>query len=290
MTSKLVQTSIALVAFIVASASAQAADMAPVLMKAPPKPAPSWTGFYVGGELGARFTDPTWSTTSWNAQGQQCALNLFCNPATPISINNYPLSTSATYGGIGFRAGGYVGYNWQIAPQWVTGIEGHFGWGNKTVSQAGVSPGPGELVADGFPPGIGDFTSIRTKWDASARARLGYLVTPDLLTYATGGVAWQAVELSASCAASCPFSFGPNAAPTLASASTTRGGFVVGGGMEARFWSNWFLRAEYTFASFGSFGVNYAFLTASNPPGTSYTTNLKLDTHTFITGLAYKFY
>ena len=45
------------------SAPAQAADLVP-LYKAPPPVYPSWTGFYVGGELGGKWADGTWTATS----------------------------------------------------------------------------------------------------------------------------------------------------------------------------------------------------------------------------------
>ncbi|MGE6036674.1 outer membrane protein, partial [Klebsiella pneumoniae] len=41
--------------------------------------------------------------------------------------------------------------------------------------------------------------SVRETWDGSLRGRLGYLVAPTILVYGTGGVAWQRLELSASC-------------------------------------------------------------------------------------------
>ena len=262
-----------------------------------PAPAPivsNWTGFYVGADVGARVTDTTWSTTSWTFLGTPCTLNLNC-PAAPVGITNFPLASSGNYGGIGARVGGYLGYNWQFAPSWLVGLEGHFGWGDKTVSQAGVAPAPLALVSFGFPPGAADFTSIKTTWDASVRARFGYLVTPDFLVYATGGAAWQHVELSASCGSSCPFSFGATASPTFASMSTTKDGWLVGGGAEWKFWGNWMARAEYTFARFSNIGFNYSYVTvapavAATAGGVRYTTNADLDTHTFVVGLAYKFW
>src|SRR5262249_24808648 len=164
------------------------------------------------------------------------------------------------------------------------------------VSQTGVAPGPVPLTPEDFPPGIGDATTVKTTWDASARARLGYLIMPSFLLYATGGPAWQHVELSASCASLCPFDLGPTAAPTFAAASTTKLGWVVGGGGEVKFWGNWIGRAEYTYAHFDSIAFNYAYATnifIGIPPltgaGVAYTTSLSLNTHTFVFGLPSNF-
>jgi len=272
-----------------------AADMP---FKAPPVPVAvsDWSGFYVGADVGARFTDPTWTTTSWTFFGFPCAFTVACDPTIPTGTFNFPFNNSSRYDGIGFRGGVYGGYNWQFA-NWVAGLEGDFGWGNNKVSQTGVAPGPLPLAPGDFPPGIGDATTVKTTWDASARARLGYLIMPSFLLYATGGPAWQHVDLSASCASLCPFNFGPTAAPTFAAASTTKLGWVVGGGGELKFWGNWIGRAEYTYAHFDNIAFNYAYMT--NIPGlgfapftgsgVSYTTNLSLSTHTFVVGLAYKF-
>jgi opacity protein-like surface antigen len=40
----------------------------------------------------------------------------------------------------------------------------------------------------------GDNFALRTGWDGSARARIGFLLTPSTLVYATGGAAWQALR------------------------------------------------------------------------------------------------
>ncbi len=273
---------------------AMAADLS---VKAPPPvpvPVSDWTGFYVGGDVGARVTDPTWSTNGWKSLGTNCALTLLCNPANPVGPFNFPLGSSGTYDGIAARVGIYGGYNWQFAPAWVAGVEGHFGWSDKTVSQVGVAPAPLALTSNGFPPGTGDATSVRTTWDASIRARLGYLIMPSTLVYATGGPAWQHVELSASCGTLCPFNFTPAAAPTSASASTNKLGYTVGAGAEMKLGGNWIGRAEYSFAHFGGIDFNYAYVSAAPAfaaafGGVSYATHADLDVHTFVVGLAYKF-
>ncbi len=284
---------VALIGGVVAG-PAMAADL-PVKARPPaPVPVSDWTGFYVGADVGARVTDPTWTTTGWNALGTNCALNLQCNPAIPAGPGNYPLANSGTYDGIAARVGIFGGYDWQFAPAWVAGVEGHFGWSDKTVSQTGVAPGPVALTANGFPPGAGDVTSVRTTWDASIRARLGYLITPRTLVYATGGPAWQHVELGAACNSLCPLTFGATASPTSASTDVTKLGYTVGAGAEMKLGGNWTGRAEYTFAHFGDIGFNYAYVTAAPAfaaaaGGVSYATHMDLDVHTFVVGLAYKF-
>jgi len=87
-----------------------------------------------------------------------------------------------------------IGYNWQFAPQWVAGIEADGAYANKTDTAAGV---PGCSINCTGTPGPGaDKSSVKMGWDASLRARLGYLVLPNLMAYGTGGIAWQHFETS----------------------------------------------------------------------------------------------
>src|SRR5690242_5610740 len=95
---------------------AVAADMA--VKSAPAAPSPAlynWTGWYVGVNAGASFGDvktdfapitlaTTGPTTSFSTPGV-------------VSNREYP---------DGFMGGGQIGYNWQISPLWVLGLEADF--------------------------------------------------------------------------------------------------------------------------------------------------------------------
>jgi outer membrane immunogenic protein len=237
---KKLATAIAAIALI--GTPALAADLARKMpVKAPPPPpAPvfSWTGFYAGVELGAKWADTTWTTTSLSSGG-----GFF--PVDASSPRNYDPS--------GFRWGGYVGYHWQVFSQWLWGVEADWAGANKTDTAAGI---PGCTIGCPSPPGPGaDTSSVKMGWDASVRARLGYLVTPDILAYATGGIAWQRVEASATCQhsgpdplcfalAGDPFATGTN--------SKILTGWTVGGGLEYRIYGNWLLRGEYRYSNFGT--------------------------------------
>jgi hypothetical protein len=75
------------------------------------------------------------------------------------------------------------------------------------MATAAGLPGCSIECFTGFPgPGV-DVSSVRMGWDASARTRLGYWVTPELLLYGTGGVAWQDVRTSGTCQPSVPDRF-----------------------------------------------------------------------------------
>jgi outer membrane immunogenic protein len=271
---KLLLTSVAFAALIAGPATA--ADLArpvyrhPVVVAAPVY---SWTGFYVGGEVGAKWTDSQWTTTS-----------LISPPFTTIVDASSPSDFSSS----SIRAGGYVGYNWQFAPLWVAGIEFDIAYADRTTTTAGI-PGCAVLCIVGFPGPQTDLSSVRSQWDSSARARLGVLVTPDTLLYATGGIAWQKIETSATCQHSAPDPlclFLPGNPFATGTNTFTRPGWTVGGGVDWRLFGNWIARAEYRFSQFTQDNVLDLSLPGA-PTAVNY--HLKTNTNIATVGLAYKF-
>jgi len=241
----------------------------------PPQPYYSWTGFYVGAALGGKWADTTWTTTSIIEPG-------FATVVDGSSPRDYNFSA--------FRVGGYLGYNWQFAPQWVVGVEGDGAWSNKTATTAGI-PGCSILCTAGFPGPVADLSSVKMGWDASVRARLGYLVLPNLLVYGTGGVAWQQFETSATCQHSVPDPLcivlpgNPFATATI---KNTRTGWTAGGGIEASIYGNWLLRGEYRFSDFGTSDNSF---NLGLPGGIQTVVNsqFKATTQIATVGIAYKF-
>ena len=98
------------VAFATLAGSAFAADL-PSRKEAPvyvaPAPAFSWTGFYIGGDIGA-----AWATTTASPTGS--------------TENNYYGMSNPSLNTSGFMGGGYVGYNYQLNQNFVVGLEGDF--------------------------------------------------------------------------------------------------------------------------------------------------------------------
>jgi outer membrane immunogenic protein len=293
---KTVAIAFAVVALI--GAPAFAADMAVKMpVKAPP-PAPasvfSWTGFYVGGNLGARWNDVDGSVSSISLG----------TPPTISQVNGAGNEFDTT----AFRGGVFGGWNWQLSGPWVVGVEGDAGWTTDKSATFNGSPYAANIgvitAAVGGPfPVLGSY-SVKTTWDASARARAGWLATPTILLFATGGAAWLHVEATSNCQTT----FGPDAGtctpgnffsgtlgPAVLNDSTTRTGWTLGGGIEALLGGNWLVRAEYRYADFGT--VNFTDVrtcTGCAPVPAQATplvvTNaLRLTTQTATVGLAYKF-
>ena len=138
------------------SASALAADLpqrpvykAPVMM-APP---PTWTGCYIGGNIGGAFGN---ASVTDNASGAEVSGN-----------------------GSGFAGGGQIGCDYQFSGGFVIGMRNMFdGTSNKKSGTFATGP-----LA-------GDVANFNNQWFDTLTARLGYAVQPDWLLYFQGGGAW----------------------------------------------------------------------------------------------------
>jgi len=256
------QTGLALIFGLAFVGLAQAADLSDRFYKAPAV-SDTWTGFYAGLGVGGRQSSSDWTTTA---------------AFTPAGgVFPFASDPGARFSRTDFRASGYAGYNWQVAPTWVVGLEADFGWANNRDT-VGLIPGLVNLNG-------GTFAEVRASWDASLRARAGYLIAPQWLVYATGGVAFQHLEAIATCPAD-PAVCNPAAGTQSASNSDVRAGWTIGGGLETKFASNWLARVEYRYSDYG----NYSF-TALPFSANNFGANASVSTRTQIVtlGLAYKF-
>jgi outer membrane immunogenic protein len=176
---------------VLASSGAFAADMA---VRAPMMPFPvyNWTGFYIGGNLGG-----AWDTRT---------------------ISDSVFGVSLSNNRSGFIGGGQVGYNWQISPQFVLGVEWMFD-GTDISSNA-----------------TGTFLSASEKvdWMNTVAARFGYAAN-NWLFYGKAGGGWVRDSATLTSVAT-GLSVG---------ASDTNSGWLLGAGIEYGFTPNWTMRVEY---------------------------------------------
>jgi outer membrane immunogenic protein len=228
-----------------------AADLA--AYKAPPPPPGAMPGnLYVGLSLGARWSDTDWTTTA-----------LASPPASPRFPNPASFDSSTA------RIGGYAGYMLRIAPTWAIGIEGDIAWGNSSKNVPGI---PGTCC--------GGIAGVQEGWDGSIRGRVGFLLTPAWLLYATGGIAWQGIEIDASCGAG----KGLCASSHRESVSSTQPGWTLGAGIEVMLRHNWLVRLEYRFADYER--LDHTFFVS--PASDRVAMNEALSTQTLLVGIAYK--
>ncbi|WP_247986871.1 outer membrane beta-barrel protein [Bradyrhizobium sp. 186] len=198
----------------------------------------SWSGFYLGGHGGYGWGDD---------RSSQMVSPVFLGGLVPLEVGGIKPS--------GYVAGFQAGGNWQSG-KYVGGVE-------IDLSTTGIKGSASASGLDNSVPPAPWSGAATDKFDllGSARARLGYLVRPDLLLYGSGGLAWTRLEQSMESV---------NSAGTFAATTPTwRTGWVAGVGGQIRLWdSNWIARLEYLHYDFGKSGGTYqAFLDPTQPSG-----------------------
>lgn len=225
-----------------------------------------WTGFYGGLHVG-----------SGTGTGEELArfkgdAALF-GPGIDGGFTPRQLAAEAS----GILAGLQTGYNLRMTQSLVAGVEGDVSWSRVAGAGTYLDPvNPGEFS-----------TTIerRFDWIATLRARLGFLITPSIMVYGTGGLAAgeSTLEISANDPA-CRFYLG---CARVARASETRLGWVVGGGYEYAISSAMTWKTEYQYVDLGTTSVTVS--RASGPAGNFYTAEAEAALHTVRTGVNFKF-
>jgi outer membrane immunogenic protein len=207
-------------AIALSGSAALAADLpsrAPPPAYVPPAPIFTWTGIYVGGQIGYAWTSGANSFTGFGPGG------------TFISAN--PGGTPN-----GVIGGANVGYNYQIN-QFVLGLEGTVDGTSISSQGTAVFPGGGGISASTDMPIQGRITGrLGVAWDRA-------------LIYAKGGIAFGGFDTNIS-------AYGPGFYGTD-NISSTRVGWTVGGGIQYAITNNWSVRAEYLYTDWGSINENF---------------------------------
>jgi outer membrane immunogenic protein len=209
-------------------ASANAADLG-TLYKAQPAMVPvrsfSWTGCYIGGNIGWGWGRDTVSIPDL---GQTTGVPALAG----VSLGPETGNTS------GILGGGQLGCNYQFAPNWVIGIEGD----GEAANIKGDLPGSFAFMNSA----VTGTAHAQTNWIASATGRLGW-TWDRVMVYAKGGAAWAGDKYSADLPA-----FDEHI-----QASVTRLGWTVGGGVEWAVWGNWSAKAEYDYYDFSTRNLSF---------------------------------
>jgi outer membrane immunogenic protein len=226
----------------VAAGAAVAADL-PAAYRPPVKavvapPAPSWTGFYIGGNVGYG-----WDSRSTGISAISTDPALAPALAAVLAAGSYPTSLSPSAKGV--IGGGQVGYNWQLASQGLIGIEADLqGSGIKGSANQVLSPAFFDTTSTGVTKSI--------DWFGTVRGRVGLLVTPQWLLYATGGFAYGQAKssfISTDVTSGCL----PGGTFCAAGASSgIRTGWTAGAGAEAMLSPNWSVKVEYLYLDLGA--------------------------------------
>lgn len=229
----------------------------------------TWAGFYVGANAGYAWGNA--NSTLGIADGPVpnchfCALN----PAptgNDASIAQNAGSTS--FNPNGFIGGLQLGYNWQPS-DWVYGLEFDYQAFSQSQTENNSVGLPANSAIVGnctsgitTVPCVGNFsTSVKASWLITLRPRIGY-TWDHTLVYATGGLAVTKLSYSQSYTDNLNFLTSIGGSES-ASASQTKFGWVIGGGLEQALGNNWSVKAEYLYVRFNDLSAGGT-LTDSGP-------------------------
>jgi outer membrane immunogenic protein len=218
------------------AAPAVAADLAVKAAPPPPPPVFSWTGFYIGANIGGAWAHNNWTDT--------------------LFLTNFNNNNNGR-----FIGGGQIGGNYQIG-SFVIGGEWDFDWAGNNNNNNNNN---GVII-----PGVGTFlVTNNNRWITTVAARFGYAVDHWLL-YGKAGGGWvgnnnltvtnvtTGVSLTCGNFTNC--------------GNNNTGGWLVGAGAEWAFAPNWSVKFEYDYLGLG----NRTFVIPATSPflaGDTFTSN-----------------
>lgn len=179
---------------------------------------PTFTGFHIG------------AITGYDSDGFNLHSGVYANPRNPQS---------------GWLFGVDAGYDFQVAPQWVIGVEGELTdtTASKRVTFTGNRINP--LVVGGSTPVVSNVHSAGGG-DFYAGLRAGFLISPAFLLYAKGGYSHHKIAFDVNGT--------EGAVAFVRSDKIGLDGFRFGAGGEYR-WNHWlYTKMEYRYSSYTNGG------------------------------------
>ncbi|WP_336294514.1 outer membrane protein [Bartonella sp. CB169] len=261
--------------------SASAAHAADVIVPQNPTPvapvivAPtfSWTGFYLGGQVGNFASKPK--------------MDILAEKNILINKEFVPKPS-------GFIGGLYAGSNIDLSGGLILGVDTDIMWSDKDDTKAAKAYG---IVENQLPPleeilkGVGinvggrglhngdkvvhSFT-LREKWSGATRVRLGF-AAERIMPYIAGGIAYTQLQDIKSILITEKDKGGVLVSGNLSDEKKTLVGYTLGAGVDLAVTNNVVLRAEYRYSDFGKKKFS------KDKYETAYKTN------DFRVGVAYKF-
>lgn len=189
-------------------------------------PAPSWAGGYMGMAVAAFWHEAEWTTQE----------------------RGFARADFATLDNLSPGGSVFAGWSWH---------NGSFVWGGE----AEIGRSSGDEYVNGI-PGTAlpaalavtpDSVTIEQGWNGSLRLRAGMLLSPSMLAYVTGGLAYEHLFAYVSCSTQGAWCVKSGWEKT----GENRIGWTIGGGVETIVTGNVFLRGEYRYTDLGSFTNAY---------------------------------
>ncbi len=204
--------------------------------KSPPEASPSregsWNGLYLGLDAGHAWSADNATTFNYVGSGG----GFVALSAAGVLPSGFNLSSN------GFMGGGEIGYNYRIDDRLVAAIETDIEGVAVGVTQANRVAGSPLVYVQGQ----------RSQHSfGTVRGRAGFLVTPTLMAFGTGGLAYGEADLSAAW-------FSPSLKPALNAGGSAFGyqdmrtGWTAGAGVEWMFLPKWSAKLEYIYYDLGT--------------------------------------
>ena len=211
------------------------------IYKAPVAAVYNWTGCYAGGNIGY-----SWGRSSGDFN------------APDLAILGLPTSYSVSHNLNGLIGGAQIGCNRQFNNTWVLGLEADFQGSAEKQSSSRSDPFDfeGFFGSSEFPTTVTGTVNqtIESKilWFGTLRGRAGFLLTPTILLYGTGGLAYGKASVSDTITLA---TSSPSTAATIIGDSKVKIGWTVGAGIEGAFpnSNDWTWKVEYLYVDLGSF-------------------------------------
>jgi len=232
---------LALASLAIGTVAASAADLpakpytkAPVVVPPPPF---SWTGFYIGANIGGAWAKNNWTDT--------------------LYYTNFNNGNNGV-----FIGGGQIGGNYQIG-QFVIGGEWDFDWASNNNN----NNGNGVLI-----PALGNtyLVTSNNRWITTVAARFGWAID-HFLVYGKAGGGWVGTNNWALTNVTTGVVLGCGNFAT--NCSNNIGGWLVGAGFEYAFTNNWTVKLEYDYLGLGNRTVNIPATAPDLIAGDTFTTN-----------------
>ena len=256
-----------------AAAAAPAKSAVPerrlTVIKTPVAPVWTWTGYHLGMNAGYSFGS--------------ASTDAFFNDST---IPGATYATTSSYDLRGALVGVEAGYNLQLG-SWLLGIEGDLALSGQRANPAFVCPGT--ICNPAGPVSVTFDQNQRVEWFSTLRARLGATVAGDAFAYVTGGAAVAGLFTGGTV-----FAYDQLGTQTndFFSNVVVKGGWTIGGGVEAHICGNWTGKIEYLYLDFGTVTTNKApTVNSLNQPVVTMTTmfNSHVTDQVVRAGINYKF-
>jgi outer membrane immunogenic protein len=194
--------------------TAYAAEL-PVAATIPPpayqSPVYNWSGFYIGGNIGAGWSGLSDANTNFS----------------DTLGSSFSAGTNAQ-----FLGGGQLGVNYEFGNGIVIGGEAMFDWLSNSQNAIVTATDPTGVVA-------ANIGTPNARWLTTVSGRLGY-AWDRVLLYAKGGGAWVTTNTPTIFVANTPGNF-------TSISNTASSGYTAGFGVEWAFSGNWSVRGEYAY-------------------------------------------